>query len=270
MQVHAIDPLPLLLLTFDRDPWWVLAAILLVYNIVNKYDITLTQIVRISPRFAVMLGAMLLSIIFIILDVLSVTSVLSGSLPVGINPFWKLSFVFKCLTDSVVLDDFKTALDRLRAFKISRLGSFAADPDDSRTKDHRDNVNNINNWSDPPKTPHAIPISKLPAMPTPDGDYIHSSQWSDHDEVGPKQTANEKFGNIARNASRDRDLEENAPAHVDESPQRGASEAAILHDRDSWEPQRSTGGSSDLEDYATAVREMTNDSRPKDKFGIAR
>lgn len=55
----------------------------------------------------------------------SVTGALSSSLPVGINPFWKLAFVFKCLTDSVVLDDFKTALDRLRAFRVTRLGSFA-------------------------------------------------------------------------------------------------------------------------------------------------
>jgi hypothetical protein len=36
---------------------------------------------------------------------------------VGVNPFWKLAPVFKCLTDTVmVLDDFKTALDRLWLF----------------------------------------------------------------------------------------------------------------------------------------------------------
>lgn len=70
---------------------------------------------------------MILSICFLITDICSVTGVFNDSLPLGINPFWKLSFVFKCLTDSVILDDFKTALDRLRAFKISRLGSFAID-----------------------------------------------------------------------------------------------------------------------------------------------
>ena len=74
---------------------------------------------RISPRFAVMLFAMLLSIVFIILDVLSVTNALKSALPVGINPFWKLSFVFKCLTDAVILDDFKTALDKIRHFSIT-------------------------------------------------------------------------------------------------------------------------------------------------------
>ena len=74
-----------------------------------------------------MLVAMLLSICFLVTDICSVTGVFNDSLPLGINPFWKMSFVFKCLTDSVILDDFKTALDRLRAFKISRLGSFAVD-----------------------------------------------------------------------------------------------------------------------------------------------
>lgn len=250
-----------------------MAAVILIYNIKTKYDLSVTQIVRISPRFAVMLGAMLLSIAFIILDVLSVTSVLKNALPVGINPFWKLSFVFKCLTDSVVLDDFKTALDRLRAFKISRLGSFAADPDDSRHKDHRERVHNANNWGEPPpKNMNARPINDLPPMPSPDGDYIHP-QWEEREHVDSKPTIGEKYGNIARNPSRDRDLEENevdALDYMDESSPRGASEARILQDRDSWGPQRSTGGSSDMEDYAMAVREMTNDMRIKDNVGIAR
>ena len=44
---------------------------------------------------------MLLSVCFILLDILAVTHVIDGSkagLPDGINPFWKLAFVFKCLT----------------------------------------------------------------------------------------------------------------------------------------------------------------------------
>ena len=74
----------------------------------------------ISPRFAVMLGAMILSIIFLILDICSVTAAFQSVLPVGINPFWKLSFVFKLLTDSVILDDFKTALDKLCHYNLSK------------------------------------------------------------------------------------------------------------------------------------------------------
>jgi len=67
---------------------------------------------------------MLLSIAFIICDILSVTHVISGpGLPDGINPFWKLSFAFKCLTDTVILDDFKTALDRLKRYKLQQIGT---------------------------------------------------------------------------------------------------------------------------------------------------
>lgn len=89
----------------------------LLYTIKTKYDLRVKEVIHASPRFAIMMFAMGLSIIFIILDVLSVIQVLKSVLPVGINPFWKLSFVFKCLTDTVILDDFKTALDRITAFK---------------------------------------------------------------------------------------------------------------------------------------------------------
>jgi hypothetical protein len=64
---------------------------------------------------------MILSIIFTIIDICAVTDRLSASIPIGINPFWKLAFVFKLLTDSVILDDFKTALDKLSARNMSRI-----------------------------------------------------------------------------------------------------------------------------------------------------
>jgi hypothetical protein len=38
-----------------------------------------------------MLLAMCLSIIFILLDILSVVGVFKDALPLGINPFWKVS-----------------------------------------------------------------------------------------------------------------------------------------------------------------------------------
>lgn len=38
----------------------------------------------------------------------------------GINPFWKLSLVFKCLTDAILLDDFKTELKRLGLKRMKR------------------------------------------------------------------------------------------------------------------------------------------------------
>lgn len=66
---------------------------------------------------------MTLSIVFIIIDLLSVTPVI----PIGvINPFWKLAFISKCLTDTIVLDDFKTALDKLSRHRRSQLLPFDA------------------------------------------------------------------------------------------------------------------------------------------------
>lgn len=249
-----------------RDPWWVLAACILFYNIKTKYDLTLTQIIRISPRFAVMLGAMILSICFIILDVLSVTSALKSALPVGINPFWKLSFVFKCLTDSVVLDDFKTALDRLRAFKLSRLGSFAMDNADTRSKQHMEDIAHANNWHAPPPNPDPPqPVGTLPNMPSPDGDYIQSP-WADLKPGNSAHVEDERYGNAARTASRDRDPEENGFDAIDYAdPQREASDASILKHQGSW-LGRASDDSSDVDiEYAMAVRQITNTSVDKKK-----
>lgn len=63
---------------------------------------------------------MFLSLAFIIVDICSVTGVFDQILPDGLNPFWKLAMVFKCLTDSIILDDFKTALDRVMRYKMRR------------------------------------------------------------------------------------------------------------------------------------------------------
>lgn len=73
---------------------------------------------QVSPRFGILLGCMGLSVICIVVDLLSVTPVI----PLGvINPFWKFAFVFKCFTDSIILDDFKTALDKLSDYSMGRI-----------------------------------------------------------------------------------------------------------------------------------------------------
>lgn len=128
-----------------RDPWWIITTIYLFTIIKTHYAMTIRDIIRISPRFGIMLASMIISISFVICDVCAVTGAikLAGSSDTGINPFWKLAFVFKCLTDSVILDDFKMALDRLRAFKISRLGSYSADNSDRRT---RNDNNLVQTW----------------------------------------------------------------------------------------------------------------------------
>ncbi|KAF2128959.1 hypothetical protein P153DRAFT_376288 [Dothidotthia symphoricarpi CBS 119687] len=154
-----------------RDPWWVLTTVYLFWIIKTQYEMTLKEIVRISPRFTIMLVAMGLSIVFVILDILSVTGALNLPGPTGINPFWKLAFVFKCLTDSVVLDDFKMALDRLRAFKISRLGSFSGDMSDSR---NRNNGDLVATWEEVERESHTRTLHQVRS---PDGDYIHSSNY---------------------------------------------------------------------------------------------
>ncbi|EDU46338.1 conserved hypothetical protein [Pyrenophora tritici-repentis Pt-1C-BFP] len=152
-----------------RDPWWIFTTIYLFWVIKTQYELSIKEIIRISPRFGIMLLSMVLSIIFIILDILCVTKAIGLPGPTGINPFWKFAFVFKCLTDSVVLDDFKVALDRLRAFRISRLGSFSGDMSDSRS---RNGNNLVATWEDMEREANA-----LQNVRSPDGDYIHSSNF---------------------------------------------------------------------------------------------
>jgi hypothetical protein len=114
----------------------------------RHYNFGILELVRECPRFGLMLVSMCLSIVFIPLDVLSVTGALRSAMPLGINPFWKvcspsdstgsilillissadgwcilqLCFMFKCLCDTVILDDFKTALDKLSAKWLVRQG----------------------------------------------------------------------------------------------------------------------------------------------------
>lgn len=109
----------------NRDPWWIFTCVSLIWNIKKRYDFGFIELVRISPRFGILLLVMLLSIIFLFVDILSVTHVIpSKGLPDGINPFWKLSFIFKCMTDTVILDDFKTALDKMKDYRLRRVTSY--------------------------------------------------------------------------------------------------------------------------------------------------
>lgn len=68
-----------------RDPWWIFTTAYLFWIIKTQYEMTAREIIRISPRFAVMLLAMILSIIFIILDILAVTKVLKIGGTTGIS-----------------------------------------------------------------------------------------------------------------------------------------------------------------------------------------
>lgn len=114
--------------TLFRDPWWVAACAKMLWVLKGHYDMTLREVITISPRFTVMLACMFLSIGFVILDILSAAEVLSDALPVGVNPFWELALVFKCLTDTVILDDFKTVLDKLWTFRRTGLQVASSGP----------------------------------------------------------------------------------------------------------------------------------------------
>ncbi|KAJ5221166.1 uncharacterized protein N7469_010053 [Penicillium citrinum] len=104
-----------------RDPWWLFTTASLFWTIKRQYNFKLWELILVSPRFGVMLASMCLSIIFIIVDTCSVLNAFKSSeLPTGVEPFWKLSFIFKCLCDTVILDDFKTALDRLRTYWLRK------------------------------------------------------------------------------------------------------------------------------------------------------
>lgn len=116
------------------DPWWIFTIINLFWNIKFRYELGFLEIVHVSPRFAILLLCMTLSVICIIIDLLSVTPVI----PIGvINPFWKFAFVFKCFTDSIILDDFKAALDKLSRHRRAQILPFDILGDNGSVQDLR-------------------------------------------------------------------------------------------------------------------------------------
>jgi hypothetical protein len=72
------------------DPWWLFTTCSLFYVIKKQYDFSLFELIKVSPRFGVMLLSMCLSLAFTVFDILSVTGVFSSALPTGVEPFWKV------------------------------------------------------------------------------------------------------------------------------------------------------------------------------------
>ncbi|ERF71340.1 hypothetical protein EPUS_03494 [Endocarpon pusillum Z07020] len=103
-----------------RDPWWIFTTIKLIQVIKKDYGFTLLGLIRTSPRFAIMIFCMLLSLVFLIMDIIvTVTGMSRNS---GINPYWRLALVFKCASDTIFLDDFKIVLDHIVSVSFSRFG----------------------------------------------------------------------------------------------------------------------------------------------------
>jgi hypothetical protein len=102
-----------------RDPWWIFTCLVLFHVVSKCYGTGVLELVKRSPRFGILLGAISAAIVFTCLDIASSIHEFIGSTD-GINPWWKLSLVCKCLTDTIMLDDFKTELRRLGVKRLKR------------------------------------------------------------------------------------------------------------------------------------------------------
>ncbi|KAJ6088003.1 hypothetical protein N7467_006917, partial [Penicillium canescens] len=101
--------------------WVTFTSISFVCSIKPVYSFGIVELMMASPRFGIMLVSMCLSIIFMIIETCSVLHALNAAdLPTRTQPVWKLSFVFKCLCDTVILDDFNSPLDQIRSHRFQR------------------------------------------------------------------------------------------------------------------------------------------------------
>ncbi|KAF2020656.1 hypothetical protein BU24DRAFT_416334 [Aaosphaeria arxii CBS 175.79] len=103
-----------------RDPWWIFTTWKLLDAIKKTYGFKLLALVKINPRFGVMIACMFISIAFLLTDVVVNAIRLTSSS--GINPYWRFALVFKCASDTIFLDDFKSVLDEIVARKFSSTG----------------------------------------------------------------------------------------------------------------------------------------------------
>jgi hypothetical protein len=103
-----------------RDPWWIFTTWKLIDIISRSYKFKVWDLVKINPRFGVMLACMIISIVFLLTDV--VINALHKSSLSGINPYWRFALVFKCASDTIFLDDFKSVLDAIVQRKMLSAG----------------------------------------------------------------------------------------------------------------------------------------------------
>lgn len=104
-----------------RDPWWIFTCLALFHVVRKCYGSSVVTLIAQCPRFGILLMAICLSIIFTLMDLLAgLIPQIRGAVN-GINPYWKLALIFKCLTDNIMLDDFKTELEKLRVLNLDRV-----------------------------------------------------------------------------------------------------------------------------------------------------
>lgn len=100
-----------------RDPWWIFTTWKLIDSIKKTYNFQLWTLIKINRRFGIMLLCMFISIAFLLTDVVVSAAKLTASS--GINPYWRFALVFKCASDTIFLDDFKSVLDSIIARRFS-------------------------------------------------------------------------------------------------------------------------------------------------------
>lgn len=72
-----------------RDPWWLFTSCGLIYVIQHKYELSIVQLIRSSPRLCILLVAMFFSLVFTFVDI--VITAIDTSKEGAINPYWKVS-----------------------------------------------------------------------------------------------------------------------------------------------------------------------------------
>jgi hypothetical protein len=160
-----------------------------------------------------MLACMILSIVFLLTDIaVSAAKVTASS---GINPYWRFALVFKCASDTIFLDDFKSVLDDIVARKFSSVGDSmrrSSIPGSGPHKRSRSTSRNdefiecstleppepLPSYSDPPKTmprpKFRSPFSKTrtaPEVPT-----IHIQQAETESSRNPSQDSWDSQGPV--------------------------------------------------------------------------
>jgi hypothetical protein len=72
-----------------REPWWLFTTCWLIYKIKSNYQLSVKELLKLSPRFGVMILCMLLSLAFVTVDiVVTADHVYSDE---GVNPYWRVS-----------------------------------------------------------------------------------------------------------------------------------------------------------------------------------
>ena len=107
-----------------RDPWRIFTNVVLLHIIGRSYGISVLEFVSKSPRLGILALAIVFAITFTVVDI--VAAVLGDKLSNvdGINPFWKLSLVLKCLVDAIMLDDFTTELRQIGGERAQPIHTF--------------------------------------------------------------------------------------------------------------------------------------------------